>query len=176
MKNNKIGLIVEGKSDRDFFERYFKIKYDLKRNMLVKPSATAGNCKIMEKRAIKNLIEVLRKKSCTSIYILIDLDSKCKKNIYDCVVELRDDYINKLKLIKETDVKVIIVSSEIEAWMLSAYKKSDKKKKEDLKKEFNIKSNSNIEGVLLQKFIKSQKHINKDNNQSLKYFLDKLGL
>ncbi|MEA2019729.1 MAG: hypothetical protein U9N59_14915 [Campylobacterota bacterium] len=174
MKNSKIGLIVEGISDKQFFERYFKDKYNFKRNMIVKPSATAGNCKIMEERAIKNLIDVLRQKECKEIYILIDLDSKCKKDIYDCIVELRDDYISKIKLSKETDITVIVVSSEIEAWMLSAYKKSDKKTKEDLKKEFGIKSNSNIEDVLLQKFIKSQEDIKSQNNQSLAYFLNSL--
>lgn len=173
---SKVGLIVEGTSDKKFFEEYFKDKFGFKRNMIVKPSGTDGTCKIMNERAIKNLIEVLRTKKCSQIYILIDLDSKCKQDIYDCIVELRNDYVSKLKLSGESDVKVVVVSSEIEAWMLSAWKKSDKKKKEDLKKEFGIKSNSNIEEVLLQKFIKSQEDINPENNESLAYFFKQLGL
>jgi homospermidine synthase len=172
---NKIGLIVEGRTDKKFFDNYFRTQFGFTKNMLVLTSSTNNTCKIMNERAIKNKIQDLRDKNCNEILILIDLDSKCKKKIYDCVVELRNDYISKLKLSKETNVKIIVVSSEIEAWMLSAYKKSDKKKKEDLKKYFNIKSNSNIEVLLLQKFIKSQEDIKPKNNQSLEYFLKQLG-
>ena len=173
---NKIGLIVEGKTDKKFFESYFKKQFGFTKNMIVLPSGTGNTCKIMNERTIKGKIEDLRDKNCSEIYILLDLDSKCKKDIYHCVKELKDDYINKLNLLHETDVKVIVVSSEIEAWMLSAWKKSDKKTKEDLKKEFAIKSNSNIEEVLLQKFIKLQEDINPENNHSLCYFLKKLGI
>jgi len=150
---NKIGLIVEGRTDKKFFDNYFRTQFGFTKNMLVLTSSTNNTCKIMNERAIKNKIQDLRDKNCNEILILIDLDSKCKKKIYDCVVELRNDYISKLKLSKETNVKIIVVSSEIEAWMLSAYKKSDKKKKEDLKKYFNIKSNSNLEEILLSRLV-----------------------
>lgn len=176
MRKTKVGLIVEGQSDKKFFESYFKKQFDFTKNMLVVPSGTSNTCKIMNERTVKNKIEELRDKNCSSIYILIDLDSKCKKDIYDCIVELRSDYVNKLKLSNESDLKVVVVSSEIEAWMLSAWKKSDKKKKEDLKKEFGIKSNSNIEDILLQKFIQSQEDIKPQNNESLAYFFKQLGL
>ena len=176
MKKTKVGLIVEGQSDKKFFEGYFKKQFDFTKNMLVVPSGTGNTCKIMNERAVKNKIEELRDKNCSSIYILIDLDSKCKKDIYDCIIELRNDYVTKLKLLKESDVKVIVVSSEIEAWMLSAWKKRGKKKKGGLKKGFGIKSNNNIEDVLLQKFIKSQEVIKPENNESLAYFFKQLGL
>lgn len=173
---NKIGLVVEGKTDKKFFELYFKKKFNLTRTMKVLPSGTGDTCKIMNERAVKNKIEDLRDKGYSEIYVLIDLDSRCKKDIYHCVVELKKDYIGKLKLGKEKDVNVIVVSSEIEAWMLSAWKKSDKQTKEDLKKEFDIKSSKNIEEILLQRFIKLQKDVNPKNNDSLCYFLKKLGL
>lgn len=176
MKSKKIGLVVEGKTDKKFFDNYFKKKFDFTRNMVVLPSGTGDTCKIMNERAVKNKIKDLNDKQCSEIYILIDLDSKCKKDIYHCVVELRDDYTSKLKLKNEKNVTVIVVSSEIEAWMLSAWTKSDKKSKEDLKREFNIKSSKNIEEILLQKFIRLQVDIDPKNNESLCYFLKKLGL
>lgn len=174
--SHKIGLVVEGKTDKKFFDNYFKKQFGFIRNMVVLTSGTGDTCKIMNERAIKNKLEDLRDKNCTEIYILIDLDSKCKKDIYHCIVELRDDYIAKLNLKNEKDLTVIVVSSEIEAWMLSAWKKSDKKQKEDLKREFGIKSSKNIEEVLLQRFIKLQQEINPKNNESLKYFFCKLAL
>lgn len=173
---NKIGLIVEGKTDKKFFDNYFKKQFNFTRNMLVVTSGTSDTCKIMNERVIKSKIEDLRTKRCEKIYILLDLDSKCKQDIYDCIVKLKNDYISKLKLANQSDLKVVVVSSEIEAWMLSAWKKSDKKKKEDLKKEFGIKSNNNIEEVLLQRFIKSQETVNPKNNESLAYFFKQLGL
>jgi len=176
MKSIKIGLIVEGKTDKKFFDNYFKKRYDLTRSMIVLPSGSGDTCKIMNERAIKNRIQDLRDKNCNEIYILIDLDSKCKKEVYHCVVELRDDYISKLNLKNEKNITVVIVSSEIEAWMLSAWKKSNKKKKENLKREFGIKSSKNIEEILLQKFIKEQKDVLPQNNDSLKYFCTKIGV
>jgi len=174
--SRKIGLIVEGISDKKFFDSHFKKQFPDFNGMKVIPSGTNNNCKIQNERNIKNKIEDLRDKDCNEIYVFVDLDSECKKKLYDCVVELKDDFVSKMKLSKEVDVKVIVVSSEIEAWMLSALKKSDKKKKEDLKKEFDVKSSNNIEEVLLQKFISLKKDIDYKNNQSLCYFLKKLGV
>ena len=174
MKKTKIGLIVEGPTDKKFFEDYFKKKYTGLREIKVIPSATARNCDIQNERKIKSKIEDLRDKGCNEIYILIDLDSKCKKDVYHCVSELRNDYLSKMNLTKEKDLTVIVVSSELEAWMLSAWKKSDKKTKEDLKKEFSITSSKHIEEVLLKKFISMQVNINHENNNSLCYFLKKL--
>ena len=168
MKSIKIGLVVEGKTDKKFFDNYFKKRYDLTRTMMVLPSGSGDTCKIMNERAIKNKIQDLRDKNCDEIYILIDLDSKCKKEFYD--------YVSKLNLKNQKNVTVVVVSSEIEAWMLSAWKKSDKKKKEDLKREFGLKSSKNIEELLLQKFIKAQEDVNPQNNDSLKYFCTKIGV
>lgn len=176
MKNKKIGIIVEGPTDKDFFEKYIKVKYPEVRGMKVMPSSTQGNCKIQEEKKIKSKIQDLRDKSCNEIYILVDLDSECKKKIYTCVVELRNDYVDKMKLTKEKDVNVVIVSSELEAWMMSAWKKSDKATKEDLKRHFGIKDDKNIEQVLLQKFLASKQNIDCNNNESLRYFIEKLGL
>jgi len=176
MKMSKIGVIVEGESDKSFFDEYFKPRYDLNKRMKVIPSGTNRTCKIMNTKDMHKNIKSLELKGCGDIYILIDLDSKCKKDIYHCEIELRKDYIAKIGLNKMTHVKVVVVSSEIEAWMLSAIKISNKKNKEDLKKEYEIKSNHKLEEVLLQKFIASKEDIQEKNNASLCYFLKKLGL
>jgi hypothetical protein len=176
MKKTKIGLIVEGASDKKFFNEYFKQRYDKYRGMKVITSGVKDLCKITNKNKIKNKIKELRLKNCNEIYIMIDLKTNCIKDIYECVGELRDDYIKKLDLSGDKDVNVIVVSSELEAWLLSAYKKSDKRTKEDLQKEFDIKSSKNIDEVLYQHFIKLQKDINHNNNHSLCYFLKKLGI
>lgn len=172
----KIGLIVEGSSDKDFFDDYFKNRFGFTKNMKVLPSGTDGKCKIMEEKTIKKLINDLRDKNCGEVYILVDLDSKCKKEVYDCEVELKNDYISKMKLLKEKDVNVVVVSSEIEAWMMSAWKKSDKATKEELKRLFKLESSSKLEKQLFQKFISSKKDIDHKNNRSLCHFMHKLSL
>lgn len=174
--SRKIGIVVEGTTDKKFFEKHFKKQFPNFKGMKVILSGSNTDCKIQNERKIKHKIEDLRDKNCNEIYVLVDLDSQCKKKVYNCVVELKDDYISKMKLTKESNVYVVIVSSEIEAWMLSALKKSDKKNKEDLKKELGVKSSHNIEEVLLQNFIKLKKDINHKNNESLCYFLKKLGI
>ena len=129
---SKVGLIVEGDSDKAFFDIYFKPRYGLTRTMKVIPSGTNKKCKIMNTKDMHKNIKSLELKGYKDIYILIDLDSTCKKEVYHCEVELRNDYIAKIGLKKITNVKVIVVSSEIEAWMLSALKKSNKTTKEHL--------------------------------------------
>jgi len=176
MKKIKVGMIVEGFSDKKFFNEYFKKLYPQHRGMKVITSGVKDLCKITNKNKIKSKIKELRLKNCNEIYIMIDLQTNCIKDMYECVGELRDDYIKKMDLSKDKDVNIIVISSEIEAWLLSAYKKSDKKNKEDLQKEFNIKSSNNIEEVLYQRFINLQKDIKYKNNHSLCYFLKKLGI
>lgn len=161
----KIGLIVEGKSDKSFFDDYFKKRFNLEKNIHVVPSGKDNTCKIMNERSIKIQIEALKTKGYKKVYILIDLDSKCKKDIYHCVVELKKDYIAKLKL---TSIE------NLEAWMLSAWKQSDKKSKEDLQQHFSIKSSKNLEEILLKKFIASKEDINPQKNESLRHFFKKL--
>ena len=121
MKSIKIGLVVEGKTDKKFFDNYFKKRYDLTRTMIVLPSGSGDTCKIMNERAIKNKIQDLRDKNCDEIYILIDLDSKCKKEVYACVKELRDDYVSKLNLKKEFGIKS---SKNIEEVLLQKFIKA----------------------------------------------------
>lgn len=173
---NKIGLIVEGGSDKKFFDDYFKKQFGFTKKMIVLPSGTGNTCKIMNERTVKCKIKDLRDKNCSEIYILLDLDSTCKKNTYDCVVELKKDYISKLKFSNIENLEIIVVSSEIEAWMLSAWKLSDKKSKQDLQQHFSIKSSKNLEETLFKKFIASKENIKPQNNQSLRYFLKKLDI
>lgn len=176
MKMSKVGLIVEGDSDKAFFDIYFKPRYGLTRTMKVIPSGTNKKCKIMNTKDMHKNIKSLELKGYKDIYILIDLDSTCKKEVYHCEVELRNDYIAKIGLNKIKNVKVVVASSEIEAWMLSALKKSNKTTKQHLKKEYKVKSNDKLEEILFQKFIASKENIKEKNNDSLCYFLKKLGL
>lgn len=173
--SRKIGFIVEGITDKKFFDDHFKKQFPDFRGIKVIPSGTGNTCKIQNEGKIKSKIEDLKDIGCSQIYILIDLNSKCKKEIYDCVVELKNDYVEKMKILDES-VNVVVVSSEIEAWMLSSLKKSDKKRKEDLQKELKVESSANIEEVLLKKFISLKKEIDYKNNESLCYFLKKLGV
>jgi len=170
----KVGLIVEGDSDKEFFEKYFKP--NLKRNILVSSPGKKGTCKILNREKIDKDIKMLFAKGCQEIYILIDLDTQCddgKK--FNCIIELKEWYSKKISLNKHTNVYVSVVSKEIEAWMLSAWQKSDNKSKQDFEKIFKSKKSLN-ELELLKKFIASKKAIDEKNNESLYYFLKKLGL
>jgi len=170
----KIGLIVEGDSDKAFFEKYFKPKF--KRDIIVTSPGKKGTCKILNKRKIQQDINALFLKGCEEIYVLVDLDTQCDNGQkFSCIVELREWYEEKVSLKSIKNVSVVIVSNEIEAWMLSAWGNSSNKSKQDLEKHFKSKKSLN-EKELLQKFISSKKTINQENNQSLKYFCTKIGV
>jgi len=170
----KIGLIVEGDSDKDFFEKYFKPNF--KRDIIVTSPGKKGTCKILNRQKIQKDIKALFAKGCEEVYILVDLDTQCDSGQkFTCIVELRAWYEKKVSLKSTNNLSVIIVSKEIEAWMLSSWGRSDNKSKQDLEKHFNAKK-SLTEKELLQRFIGSKEAINQDNNQSLKYFCAKIGV
>lgn len=174
---SKIGLIVEGDSDKLFFENYFKPKFikDLK----VRTSGTKGTCKILNEKAIKAHVEALRLQSCTKIVILIDLKTQCDSITYECIKKLKTWYKSKIKISSDSDVVVSVVSKDIEGWMLSAWERSDNKSKSDLRRKFgfeNKKKKLFDEKEMFQKFKNSKQHINRENNNSLDYFFTKLGL
>ncbi len=170
----KIGLIVEGDSDKEFFEKYFKPK--LKRDILVSSPGKKGTCKILNRDKIHRDIKMLFAKGCQEVYILIDLDTQCDDGRkFNCIVELKEWYSEKISLKKHSNVYISVVSKEIEAWMLSAWQKSDNKSKQDFEKFFKAKK-SLSELELLKKFIGSKKDIKAKNNESLYYFLKKLEL
>lgn len=174
----KAGLIVEGDSDKEFFEKYFKPNF--KRNILVISPGKKGLCKIQNKQKIHKEIKVLFAKGCDKVYILVDLDTQCidGKN-FECILELKKWYKNKISLDKFQNINIVIVSKEIESWMLSAWENSDTKSKKDLQKLFELKTNSKKtinEKELVERFKNSKKHINRTKNKSLDYFFTKLGL
>ncbi len=170
----KIGLIVEGDSDKDFFEKYFKPNF--KRDIIVTSPGKKGTCKILNRQKIQQDIKALFARGCKEIYILVDLDTQCDNGQkFTCIVELREWYEKKVSLKSMSSVFVVIVSKEIEAWMLSAWENSNKKSKQDLERHFKAKKSLN-EKELLQKFITSKKDIEAKNNDSLCYFLRKIGL
>ncbi|MCK9371801.1 MAG: DUF4276 family protein [Sulfuricurvum sp.] len=169
--NRKIGVIVEGPTDKDFFEKHIKKQYPSIKGIKVISSATGRNQKIRNKIKLNSRIKDLKDKNgCNEIYILIDLDNK------SCVVTEKKDFDSKMGLSSQSDVTTVVVSTELEAWMMSAWQKSDNATKEDLKKYFGLKSNTNIEEVLLQRFLASKQNIDCNNNESLRYFIEKLGL
>jgi len=170
----KIGLIVEGDSDKEFFEKYFKPK--IKRDIIVSSPGKKGTCKILNREKIHKDIKMLFVKGCKEVYILVDLDTQCDDGQkFTCIVELREWYEAKIALASSYNVSIVIVSKEIESWMLSAYEKSNNKSKQDLEKYFKSKKSLN-EKELLKKFIGSKKDINQEYNQSLKYFCTKIGV
>lgn len=185
----KIGLIVEGDSDKAFFDDYFMNKFNFTtKNMLVFTSGKKkGQCNITKTQTIHSHIKTLIERKCTHIFILVDLNTQLDNQAqFDCVVLLRDWYKGKVNLKKFKDVfpdlKVIGVSKEIESWLYSAWDFSDNKMKKDLNLLFNSIEKSNgrkyeslNEKKLLKKFISYKKPLDKTKNTSLKYFLEKLG-
>ena len=170
----KIGLIVEGDSDKLFFEKYFKPNF--KKNIIVTSPGRKGTCKILSKDKIKKDVNGLLARGCEKVFILVDLDTQCDKgNQFDCILELKEWYIKKIQIDKLNNTLVAIVSKEIESWMLSAWERSDNKSKEDLKKRFQSKK-SLTEDDIVKKFLSSKQDVDRTNNKSLDYFFVKLGL
>ena len=184
----KIGLIVEGDSDKAFFDDYFMKNFSFdKRNLLVLTSGKKkGQCEIENKQIIHAHIETLIGKKCKHIFILVDLNTQSKEQKkYECVILLKNDYAKNVNLKKFEDkfssLKVIVISQEIESWLYSAWDFSDNKMKKDLNLLFkNIEESkkkrytSLNEKDLLKKFISYKKPLDLRKNQSLKYFMDKL--
>jgi len=170
----KIGLIVEGDSDKLFFEQYFKPNF--KKDIIVVSPGKKGTCRILKKQSIHKDVQGLLKRGCGKVYILIDLDTQCDNGRqFNCILELKEWYKEKIQINKLENTLVSVVSKEIESWMLSAWEHSDNKSKEDFKKKFNEKKKL-TENDLVKKFLASKKDIQRKNNQSLKYFLQKIGL
>lgn len=175
--NTKIGLIVEGDSDELFFNKYFKPRFI--KNLHVRTSGINGTCKILRNESIVAHIKALRLQGCSKIIILIDLDTQCDGVTHDCVVRLKTWYKSKIRISNDDDIVVSVSSKEIESWMLSAWETSDRKGKEEFKRKFELESKKKKtlnEKELFQKFISSKRDINHENNKSLCYFMNKLGL
>ena len=169
----KVGLIVEGDSDKLFFEKYFKPKF--KKDIIVISSGGKG-CRILSKPSMHKDIKALFKRGCEKVFILVDLDTQCTTGVkFTCILKLKEWYTNKIAIDVFENTIVSVVSKEIEAWMLSAWENSDSKSKEDLKKKFISKKSFN-EKELFKKFLTSKKDIDYNKNKSLKYFLCKLDL
>ena len=170
----KIGLIVEGDSDKLFFDKYFKPKFY--NNMIIVSPGKKGTCKILSKDKIKQDVNALIKRGCEKVFVLVDLDTQCDKGFqFTDYLELKKWYKEKIQFPKLNSTSIIIVIKEIEAWMLSAWENSDNKSKEDLKKKFPSRKELS-EDDLVKRFISSKKDINKTKNKSLDYFLTKIGI
>ncbi len=172
---SKIGLIVEGVSDKLFFESYFKPTFI--KNLKVRTSGTKGTCKILNERTVESHVQALRLQNCTKIVILMDLKTQCDSITHDCIKKLKAWYKSKIKISNDRDVVVSIVSKDIEAWMMSAWENSDNKSKNDLKRKFESdKKKSLNEKEIFKKFSDSKKPVKRENNKSLDYFCNKLGI
>ncbi len=93
---SKVGVIVEGISDKLFFDKYFKPEFV--KNMQVRTSGTKGTCKILNEKAIEAHIKALRLQGCDKIFILIDLDTQCDNSAYSCILKLKQWYKSKIKI------------------------------------------------------------------------------
>lgn len=174
---NKIGIIVEGESDKLFFESYFKPNFI--RDLKVRTSGTKGTCKILNAKTVESHVKALRLQSCTTIVILIDLKTQCDSTTYECIKKLKTWYKSKIKISNDADVVVSVVSKDIEAWMMSAWETSDSKSKSDLKRKFESESEkkkSLNEQEIFKKFSSSKVSIKREHNKSLDYFFTKIGI
>lgn len=174
---SKIGVIVEGDSDKLFFESYFKPNF--LRSLKVVASGTQGTCKILNVKTVESHVKALRLQKCTKIVILIDLKTQCDSITYECIKKLKAWYKSKIRISNEVDVVVAVVSQDIEAWMMSAWENSDTKSKNDLKRKFESelkKKKSLNEKEIFKKFSDSKQVIKRENNKSLDYFFTKIGL
>ena len=174
---SKIGLLVEGESDKLFFESYFKPSFI--RDLKVQTSGTKGTCKILNAKTVESHVKALRLQKCTKILILIDLKTQCDSITYECIKKLKAWYQSKIKISNDEDVVVSVVSKDIEAWMMSAWENSDSKSKKDLKRKFELelkKKKSLNEKEIFKKFSDSKQVIKRENNKSLDYFFKKLGI
>lgn len=170
----KVGVIVEGDSDKDFFEKYFKPNY--KKDIIVLSPGKKGTCKILNKSKVHKDIKALIAKGCEQVCILIDLDTQCDGGTkFNCVVELKDRYVRKVSLDKFPNASLVVVSNEIEAWMLSAWENSNRKMKKDLERKFGSRK-SLSEKDMVKRFLGSKMSIDRTNNDSLEYFMSKLGI
>jgi hypothetical protein len=171
----KVGVIVEGDSDKDFFEKYFKI--EIKPEMIIVSSGGSRSCRILNKPAMHKDIKALTARGCEHVFVLVDLDTKCEttQGQFTCILELKEWYRHKIGIDSFNNVTVTVVSKEIEAWMLSAWENSNGKMKKDLEKKFNSKK-SLSEKEMVKKFIGSKRPIDRTNNDSLEYFMSKLGI
>jgi hypothetical protein len=179
----KVGLIVEGDSDKYFFDSFFKKEFELNSSdfIVFTSGKKKGQCNILQTKTIHKHIKTLfEDRECTHVFILIDLNTQLdNQQQFDCVVLLRDWYKGKVRLKKFKDtysnLKVVSVSKEIESWMLSAWDYSDNKYKKDLVKKFESRKKLN-EKDLVNRFKALEIPLNRSKNKSLKYFLDQLGL
>ena len=170
----KVGLIVEGDSDKLFFEKYFKPK--LKRDIIVTSSGGKDGCKILNKKEVHKDITALLKRKCEKIYVLVDLDTQCTQGQQFTNYEsLKSWYKSKIDFSKLSSTSIVVVIKEIESWMLSAWENSNNKSKEDLKKKFDNKKKLTEED-LVKRFLSSKKDIDRTQNNSLDYFLTELGI
>lgn len=170
----KIGLIVEGDSDKLFFDTYFKPNFY--KDLIVTSPGKKGTCKILNKDKIKQDVNALLERGCEKVFILVDLDTQCDKGQqFTCILELKSWYGSKIQIDKLTNTSVTIVANEIESWMLSSWENSDNKSKEDLKKKF-LSTKKISEDDLVKRFIASKKDLKHEHNESLCHFMKKLEL
>ncbi|MFA6143814.1 MAG: hypothetical protein WCW84_04865 [Sulfurimonas sp.] len=163
---SKIGLVVEGESDKEFFIQCFKNKYPQFRNMQIQHAK-----KMKHKNTIHNRINDLRDKGCDRIFVLPDLDDE------SCVVNFKHSYIQQIGLGVMSDVTVVVIGKEVESWVMSAFGESNSKTKEDAKKHFDLSGKKDsLELTIVKKFIASKQNLKCKNNDSLRYFIEKLGL
>jgi len=184
----KITLIVEGCSDRDFFNDYFKHhkeygKYRFK--VLTSKSDCTKGCEILEFKRMAKKIQVVLDSGCDKVFVLVDLKTDCKGQPYSCIRSLTDDYLKGLQKQKRHlpdlgKVEVLVLDRELEAWMTSAWKQSDNRSldyKKELKKLLSLDGNVTEQGMV-KRFTaiatRDKKDIDPSNNKSLNRFITKM--
>jgi len=175
MKNNKIKIIVEGKSDEIFIKALIKeIKFERYFDVVI--SGGKNKCEILNKKTIKNHILDAEEDNYKKVIILIDKITQYDCGIkLDCLIEIKKEYIKRI-LQNETDfIKVVVVEQEIECWQILGQKDI----KDTTRNCYSIAKNKfkgKNKEQLAQRSVKKLKDIleNKNKNKSFVYFLNLL--
>lgn len=179
-KNDKILIIVEGKSDKIFIEGLLK-HLKLIRKFDIKLSGSKNKCEILNNKTINNLVKDAKDDGYKRVYILIDLVTDCGSFKPTCFVSLKNWYYkNKLNRRFHNYVDVIVVVNELECWELLGWINNNgnysvNNCKNDIIRKLNSKKKKSKTKIAQYSIKKIDKIIeNKNLNQSFEYFLNKL--
>lgn len=127
---NKIGLIVEGESDRRVLEKVFS-KIGVNAEFRLIPGG-------FNVRKINRLVSMLRDSGCKKVIVLKDTECKHKDEMYE---ELKD------KIRELEGVEVCFVQCSLEAWLLADEEAIESFIRDRAKKSVKLKKFSNPESI-----------------------------
>jgi len=187
LKNSdKILLIVEN-SEKIFFQKYFNnfIEENYNIKIVVKSSGSGNKCDITNpNKMTKKITSFLEQDNYKTVFIMIDLDSKCfqSERNHNCLVELKKEYLPKYQIRKDLKERfyLFVVCNEIESWFLTIDKSkkhtnnSNENHKKEMMKLFNVHNEKEIVEKILVNLNKGSISLDFSKNKSLQHFIKKL--